>query len=509
MRLPVLMIACSAMLWAQRIEGDVYDRLTGAPVAGARVFIQQSGTAERLSGRSDAAGHFSLTAAGPAPRYLPATILRDGYLRSDILMLSAQDGSAIEVRIGLTPQAVISGRIEDEDGFPAERVHVLAMRLTAANDRRKLKQVQTVLSDDLGRFRLSELPPGRFFLYFVPQDMSTTGWDGRYTAEYYPDTLDVNEATRVEVRAGQEVSDIKMKLTRHEGVTVSGRLAQPGGSAPDRFRGIALRMNGPAGQGTVRGAPMNADGSFILLHIQPGTYTLMTTNSYNAALGETVASMPLTVGSSDVPGLELQGRIVQAFDVAGKIVADAGSLPGSRIVGLIAMNGQRKLVHSGLDGSFVLKGVMPGTYRVYAGLTTDSRSALLPMGARLGERIIPRSEPLELDGMPSEPLEVLVADLSGQQPVRLQDASGRPVAGGTVRFLGASYETEIIAPTSATGETSVSAAPGEYKVYATTAPISANLLDDPDFLAAHQKDFAPVRIAAGKNQTLVLTLMER
>src|SRR5207244_2358864 len=88
--------------------------------------------------------------------------------------ITIQSGQKItEIRLQLAPTSSISGRILDNDGEPLGRVEVQALRSMYRDGHRGLKPVQTVMTNDLGEYRLRLLQPGRYYVrarVLNPQD---------------------------------------------------------------------------------------------------------------------------------------------------------------------------------------------------------------------------------------------------------------------------------------------------------------------------------------------------
>jgi hypothetical protein len=167
-----LFFVLTSALWPQTIDGDLVDALTGAPVAGARV---------RRAGdtivTTDAGGHFSLPGSGGGN---VLQIAGTGYLQ---LMYQVPGGSN-NLRVKLMPQAVIAGRINDEDGFPVGNAEMEAVRYRLVHGQRVLQVAGSVRSDDRGLFCIIGLPAGRYYLRAMSYG-NTVQWDGRYLPRYY------------------------------------------------------------------------------------------------------------------------------------------------------------------------------------------------------------------------------------------------------------------------------------------------------------------------------------
>src|SRR5262249_49622554 len=69
-----------------------------------------------------------------------------------------------DLRLELAPTSSISGRILDNDGEPLGRVEGQALQSVYLDGHRVLSPVQTVMTNDLGEYRLRLLLPGQYYI---------------------------------------------------------------------------------------------------------------------------------------------------------------------------------------------------------------------------------------------------------------------------------------------------------------------------------------------------------
>jgi len=156
------------------VEGVVARLDTGEPLARATVTLSNDRyTSQVLSTTTDASGRFSFLNVPPGEYRLQAS--RQGpYIPAEYgqrkpdergTPITIQPGQKItEIRLQLAPTSSISGRILDNDGEPLGRVEVQALRSKYRDGHRGLKIVQTVITNDLGEYRLRLLEPGRYYV---------------------------------------------------------------------------------------------------------------------------------------------------------------------------------------------------------------------------------------------------------------------------------------------------------------------------------------------------------
>ena len=110
----------------------------------------------------------------------------------------------------------------DDGGEPVAGTQVTAMRFQFMSGTRRLvpagSEGRSDRTDDQGGFRLYGLPPGDYFVSasnrnnnFMMAGVNNTEQDG-FAPTYYPGTPNVDEATRVTLKAGQEMSGANFAL---------------------------------------------------------------------------------------------------------------------------------------------------------------------------------------------------------------------------------------------------------------------------------------------------------
>jgi TonB family protein len=196
---------------------------------------------------------------------------------------------------------IVTGRLT-KNGQPAANIRVSAMVIPEAGvsitEASSLASV--VLTDSDGRYRLENIPPGRYYVTAGFLDVPT----------YYPGVTSINSAKAVNVEPGSTVTGIDFTTAVSAGATVSGRVIYPPGQAVPFNQKVSL-------QGQQRPLPesvLKADGSFEVPRVRPGAYTLRV-----PPLAATVV-----VGDEDISGVELE----VPYNVAGNIaVENGGPLP--------------------------------------------------------------------------------------------------------------------------------------------------------------------------------------
>jgi protocatechuate 3,4-dioxygenase beta subunit len=244
------------------VEGVVINAATHAPVRKAVVFLGGRTAATDAAGRF----HFDGVADGKAALRAAA----DGFINTweDLGQVTMSGGHHVTLApLELEPYRRILGRILDAAGSPLDGYEVKAIN---SDEERPTVSTRT---NDLGEFRLVDLPVGRYFLQVSP-----------LSGELEPHATDpIDMRTAVQ----QEGLDIRVqRATRaalaHGGAVISGRVVDRDGD-PVLGANVALSRTGFA----VTGATDDR-GEFRLAHLTPGNYSLRVTPpiAANAPWGE-------------------------------------------------------------------------------------------------------------------------------------------------------------------------------------------------------------------------------
>ena len=214
---------------------------------------------------------------------------------------------------GASPQAAsIVGQLQTRDGAAASAVRVSAVVAPPPNVRPEEgiqyyeapPPISTTLSDAQGRYRLGNLPPGRYYIVAAIAGQGT----------YYPGTPDRDRATIVTVERGA-TSTLDFRLAIPLGGRVAGRITPPPAAGAEEkavLSGIKLE--------DVIETTIRPDGTFEFGHMPHDTYLL------------NVAPTPPGLGSiacqlRDDDLTMLQFNRPPTHLVSGRIVVERGPLP--------------------------------------------------------------------------------------------------------------------------------------------------------------------------------------
>lgn len=359
-----------------RIEGQVLDAVTGAPIRKAVVTLTRKNARDYRPAEADtdASGRFHFTGIPPGEYTLAAGARGYLLLNQDsarqprregtlFTLAPAQDLSGLVLR--LTPFGAVSGRILDQDGDPVAFVEVRVWHVTYRNWVRELTSDldHKALTDDRGIFRIAGLFHGRYYLSATPPNRTAPNpQTARYVRTWHPGAFEPAGATPIDVASGVEQAIPNLKLSRIETVSLRGRvLAQVPAN-------LLLSPDGLNPYGdvctTFRSNP--SDGAFAIDGLVPGAYRLLASTQEGAS--SATMHRNLTIGSTGIDNLTLQP--VPSVAMEGRIrvegTSDLTDLSKARVYFMpLYLNPALSSIQPPIkNGTFSLTSVIPGRYQL-------------------------------------------------------------------------------------------------------------------------------------------------
>lgn len=288
---------------APQIGGRVVRADTGAPIAGAQVSLVPpfyEGAGLWPTALTDSNGNYSFPAAAyvgsyeisaDANGFAFSTYIFDGTLEAEFEKADASTLLAgIDFR--LTPEAVIRGTVVTADGHPVANIPVVAVY--AEHRVPDTKFGSTAQTDADGNFALKGLA-ARSYYVVVNGPNSFIGFHNTglwYRETWYGNKPSREGATEIAMKEGGERDGVQITVEPEARYKLTIWPSGPeGGPAPDHYM-VTLKGRNTMSSG-------NRNGSFTILDIPPGHYTLVT-DAYSRAnrLGEEETSFDIT--NSDV-----------------------------------------------------------------------------------------------------------------------------------------------------------------------------------------------------------------
>jgi hypothetical protein len=486
------------------VRVDVVNSVTGTPISGANVAVQQE--RDTLLGRTDAGGAF----AGRthfAGSYL-LTVTRKGFrmtTASGIMgkMIEVKEGAETHLTVEMLPLGVIAGRVLDQYGDPVRHAIVSTQNKPGAPRQDQGYGRWAATTDDRGEYRIAEVEPGTHYLAIeyssTEAERGSAGrsryrWPKTEGLVLYPNTTDMNQALQVEVVAGRttRLNDVNLKI--QPALTISGKIKPP---PVESSQSLSLQRTVSLALSTsplIQGGVSEADGSFKI-DVLPGTYVLTASDDKT---GGTSKAISLEVRDQNITGLELELR--SGFDISGRFTIDGreridlaklelsfGGLPVK-----IDGNGTFETKLPGGKATYMLHGLPEDWYledmRVGGKTLTGRYFELEPGTTNVLITLSPRGARVEIS------LEGAVSGLNAAYVTLLPETGEVP-----------DVESILHAEADVSGKFVVRGVPpGSYRVFTLDASNWA-LIFRPDALLEKYRSSAPlIKIAPGEAKTIVV-----
>lgn len=222
------------------ISGTVTNAVTGAPLGKVELrVLPVGGSLQVATTSSDAKGQFKLVDV-PAGQYRLEAV-RNGFLDSQygtrhaggagavIAVEAAEHISGLQWK--MTPASVMAGTVRDPEGEPVSGATIRLLHATYDYGRRVFNstEIRGYKTDDLGRFRIADLLPGKYYVNATDRSTSQHQSANRVAVDHsaksdeqptvllptlYPGVTDAAAARLVEVGPGTQVAGIDIALVR-------------------------------------------------------------------------------------------------------------------------------------------------------------------------------------------------------------------------------------------------------------------------------------------------------
>jgi len=386
----VLLALFPAALLAQQasIEGVTVDKSTGEPISGVHISLitgVMNSVTSAYGALSDRTGHFSIATIRPGTYLMICE--RTGYLHvisKGIPNVSVKPGEHLtNFKIELTPRAILSGRVLDENGDPMQEISVEAVPVSSDIGTSMMQAMTDAISrsfgtDDRGEFRLTVVP-GKYYLKAASRGGPNVRFGGNpterrndgstlppYGTTFYPSIPAQTRATVVEAIGGKDISGLEIRLIRQQAISISGIVTGAPENGPRPTINAQQIVEGKSGRGESRNASAAPDGKFSITGLQPGRYRVWASySSGKTRLGSLMTE--LNVDSGDTP---LTLTLVSMAEVTGKVVIE-GDAPETampkrwvRFDAIEAAGNRSERGQTDAENNFQIPGLRAGKYRV-------------------------------------------------------------------------------------------------------------------------------------------------
>jgi Carboxypeptidase regulatory-like domain len=520
-----------------QLFGSVVNSITGEPLNHVRLFAEavEGGPTARTA--SDAKGNFTLIDLKPGRYRLHGA--RNGYIdmyygarRPDSkgTPITLAPGQRLEdVKFKLMPFAVIAGTVRESDGEPISGASITLLRLYHQAEGSSLERAETAETDDLGQFRIPNLPPGTYFARASPSlsspDESGEDHGGKDTPREtlvgvtYGGSRDLAGARPIEVEPGARIGGIDFTLPRSRIFHLRGHVTAPAGTDAR----VWLSSGGVNDRdGESFRAALNANGDFDIPGIPTGSHTLWADarkrkadqpadgRMYIDLYQPLRAALPVEVADRDIEGLRI--TVEDGAEIAGHITVideEDVKLSSSQVF----FHG----VYENNPGAYVKPNqtfsltLAPGHYEVLLQDSGASKKRVI-RSIRSADVDVLR-DGLTIQGPGAVPLEIVLAPDAGELDGAALDKDENPAPGATVvaipdpmfrkrseRFFSAGADQQ--------GRFQMKGMPpGSYKLFA-WEDVEPDAWFDPEFLRPIESRGEPVKIQSKGSASVKLHLIQ-
>ncbi|MBZ5602651.1 MAG: carboxypeptidase-like regulatory domain-containing protein [Acidobacteriia bacterium] len=442
--------------------------------------------------------------------------------------ISLNSGSEKDIVIKLVPQAVIAGKVVDEDGDPMPNLQIRVWRYGYNRGRRQLQITQTTSSMVDGSFMAGSLPAGKY--YVSATDMRATrdfgGTNERpakkgpvenYTRTYFPSALDVSGSAPIELAAGQDIRGVEIRMRKQQVFAIRGKLVSDAGALNSPIY-LILSPKGIDAFSNLGANTRPKEGHFEFPSVPPGTYIIQSNPNQRLDPASTVvvnARYEVTVADQNIEDLSVPLAVPAEITGSFKMDADPSNTaqqsqtPPVPAVNLMVSEGVMfgsPYARANADWTFQIKNVYPAKYRVNVNGIPDGAYV---KSITFGGQDVTHSE-LDLTSGSGGAMQIVfspnAADISGT--VRSADGNAAARVQITVWRPGSPDPPRNMLSDTSGAFKMRSLAPGDYKV-AAWEDVEAGMVLDPEFLKLFEPRAQSVSLRESSHESLELKMISK
>jgi len=324
------------------IRGRITSAETGTPLPDVplRLLGVIAGGEVSRSERADVSGRFTFRNL-PDGEYNIIAIAPPGYSdlvfgqkklgdRSTLILVNAQRPVA-DADMALPLLKGLSGRLVDEFGDPAPDITVSAVQSMVGAAGTGLRVLVPIsagrplvggVTNDLGEFRLRNLPPGEFYILALsgsfagamgggPSAPPTYGYG--FAPTFFPGIAAPADAQPIRIENGQAIAPIAFQLVAAGMGTITGRVYDPMGAPIPGSTVMLLQVHDGELRTMVQArTTTNASGVFRIGNVHAGSFVAQafSQGSFASGLLEVVPGNTTTIDLRVAPPAAIRGRFV-------------------------------------------------------------------------------------------------------------------------------------------------------------------------------------------------------
>jgi hypothetical protein len=373
-----------------------------------------------------------------------------------------------------------------------------------------------VMSNDLGEYRIGELPPGKYIVCVIPVGFYQPSTDTKESkpaieetsiTTCFPNVQEMTDAAPIEIRDSAEISATDIRLIKARSVTVQGKITGvPAGAGTISILNLNRKGIGPIGNIlNPRTVVQSAEGRFEFKNVPPGSYILHTLPT---GLGNMPFVVKTNVEIGNQPVTDLNVPAIVPFEIKAKIKAEPGPelKMGSLRVVLTPADGIQSALAMGTadaEGNLALANLVPGRYQVALGG--------MPVTHYISE--IRTADQVSAD----DTVEVLAGDEitlslalgTGEINGTVHNDKGEPVVGANVGLIPEPrkpFRLKMTRTDQSGAYKLPTLAPGEYLLLA-LEHLEMGALEDDEFLNPIRSKLKRLKVEEGSSQNINLTVL--
>jgi hypothetical protein len=420
------------------IKGRVVDAATKAPVSGARVRL--NGPSPRGPVLTDDAGAFVFNGLNGGTYSF--VVERNGYLpaswpdssrwvrRSEGPVRLAANDNLEGLTLAIDKGGVVAGKVISATGEP-----ISGAQLSLVGVVPPIYTTRNGMTNDLGDYRIADVPPGRYVLRaqlrtssYNPPDTPLSG----PLPTYYPGTLERREARELVVGRGGEVTEANLQLAHGKLSLLDVTVTSPDGSLVTPATLSVSSMTEPPILGFGSGGIRNG---VARLELPPGEYILRAAassglhNPKDRSVYDLEGMARVRVASGTREAVSV--IVGMSATASGRVYFEGDSAPppaaAGRRIPMFASDGQTCRFGTATvapDWSFNIDG-LAGTCRSDPGPTPLSARWILKSVILDGREVLDENVWFE-PGRHYENVRIVMTDRRSQVRVRVREANGTP-----------------------------------------------------------------------------------
>ena len=487
------------------IRGSVVDGTTRAPIR--RALVHANCANGGFAALSDGSGSFEIT--GLLRGFCEINAEKPGYVAQSDMDSIQLERSRNDVVVTMTPGAMVTGRAVDNAGDPVERAWVQAFQSHVILGKRRMGMRYGAFTNDLGRYRLTGLDPGQWFLRVspIPDTRKQAGLQSSapppgvaWEPIYYGGATSEKTAAPIKLSAATTF-EADFTVALEPGYSITGKLE---GFLPNQDADVQLLRT--VDNDNIASAVYNfSTGRFSIRDVPPGSYYLRATSGSE---GNRVRAFQTVEVSGDIRNLTLS--LLPGTDIRGELHGTLKESPNLRVpAGCMlslrpetndpdATNTYSTRAEPGKE--FVFEHVLPDRYHL------DIRCL---MGGWVRSATYGETDTLRQSmtvGGGGQSLKIELGDQSGEVSGTVRDANGVPTAAMVILIPEDGAPALQTVALRGRGFQFANVPPGRYHAYAWMAKMQPEY-ENPDYVRNYSEHGRDVSVEGDGKATVDLDLI--